>query len=290
MPNFCAKFFTNEVEAEKIFNELDQIDDNSQFTFTIFQSNDDDHWCVELLFLNFGEKFNYSIATSLTEGKVNLENFQINELPEEDWVAKSLKSLKPICIGRFFVYGSHDRGVIPGGVIPIEIEAAQAFGTGHHETTLGCLDEISRLLNLRKFYSALDVGTGTGLLSIAIAKIAHIPVLATDIDSIAAKVADENIRINQVRDFVKVLCSNGVNHPVVRSHGKYDLIVANILANPLIELAAEISNQLVSNGILVLSGLQIQDESRVRSMYSAHGLVMIQRKLFNDWVVLTLQK
>ena len=142
---------------------------------------------------------------------------------------------------------------------------------------------------MRKFYSALDVGTGTGLLSIAVARIARIPVVATDIDPVAIKIADENIRINQALGFVVSVCTGSVNHPVVTGRGQYDLIVANILANPLIEMAKEVSNQLGNGGILVLSGLQIQDESRVRSMYSAHGLVMVHRRHYNEWVVLTME-
>ena len=290
MTNFCARYFTNAIEAEEIFNKLDQIDENSQFSFSIFQQGEEDEWCVEILFYGFSETFNISSAKLLIQGIVQLENFHIEELPDEDWVAKSLKALQPIHVGRFFIHGSHDRDVIPGGVIPIEIEATQAFGTGHHETTFGCLIELSRLLNLRKFYSALDVGTGTGLLSIAIARTAYIPVVATDIDPIAVKIARENIKINQVTGFVKVLCANGINHPAVTGKGQFDLIVANILANPLIEMVVEISSQLVNYGILVLSGLQIQDEPKVRARYSAHGFVMIYRKLHNNWVVLTLEK
>ena len=290
MPNYCARYHTNSREANEIFSSLDQIDDHAQFSFSIFQLDQEDDWCVELLFFGFNEIFDNSKAGALTQGKVKLENFQIVELPDEDWVSKSLKFLKPIHVGRFFIHGSHDQGVIPGGVIPIEIEAAQAFGTGHHETTAGCLVEIARLLNLRKFYSVLDVGTGTGLLSIAIARTARIPVLATDIDPIAVKVAGENIKKNKALGFVEVLCTNGVNHPVIRRSGQFDLIVANILANPLIEMAGEISKHLFNFGILVLSGLQIQDEPKVRAKYSALGFVKVHRKLHNNWIVLTLEK
>ena len=149
-------------------------------------------------FFNLGKTFDYSAADTIIQGKANLKKYEIEVLPDEDWVAKSLESLKPIQIGQFFIHGSHDRDVVPGGVIPIEIDAAQAFGTGHHESTFGCIREITRLLNSRKFYSALDIGTGTGLLSIAVAKIARIPVFATDLDPIAVNIAKENVTINQV--------------------------------------------------------------------------------------------
>ena len=104
MPNYCAKFYTNATEAEKIFNDLDQIDDNTNFTFSIFQTKEEDNWCVELLFLEFDKTFNYSLANSLIQGKANLENFQIEELPDEDWIAKSLESLKPIRVGQLFIH------------------------------------------------------------------------------------------------------------------------------------------------------------------------------------------
>ena len=290
MANFCARYFTDQTEAEEIFNYLELIDDNSQFSISIFQSSEESEWCVEILFYNLGKIFDYSTADTIIQGKVNLKKYEIEELPNEDWVAKSLESLKPIQIGQFFIHGSHDQDVVPGGVIPIEIDAAQAFGTGHHESTFGCILEITRLLNSRNFYSGLDLGTGTGLLSIAIVKVARIPVLATDIDPIAVNIAKENVAINQVRGFVKVIHADGVNHTVIRENGQFDLIVANILANPLIKMAKNISKCITKGGILVLSGLQINDETKVKSMYFAHGLVLLHRKLYNNWVVLTFEK
>ena len=290
MAIFCARYFTDKAEALEIFNNLEQIEDNTQFSISIFQSSEESEWCVEILFFNLGKTFDYSTADTVIDGKANLKKYEIEELPNEDWVAKSLESLKPIQVGQFFIHGSHDRDVVPDGVIPIEIDAAQAFGTGHHESTSGCILEIARLLNLRNFYSALDIGTGTGLLSIVIAKVARIPVFATDIDSIAVNIAKENVTINQVGGFVKVLVADGVNHSVIRGKGQFDLIVANILANPLIKMAKNISKCVVKGGVLVLSGLQINDESKVKSMFSAHGLVFLHRNLYNNWVVLTFGK
>ena len=290
MANFCARYFTDKAEAEEIFNSLEQIDENTQFSLSIFQLSEESEWCVEILFFNLGKTFDYSAADTIIQGKTNLKKYEIEVLPDEDWVAKSLESLKPIQIGQFFIHGSHDRNVVPGGVIPIEIDAAQAFGTGHHESTFGCILEITRLLNSRKFYSALDIGTGTGLLSIAVAKIARIPVFATDIDPIAVNIAKENVTINHLGGFVRVFRADGVNHSIIRENGQFDLIVANILANPLIKMAKNISKCLVKGGVLVLSGLQINDESKVKSMYSAHSLFFLHRKLYNNWVVLTFEK
>ena len=154
-------------------------------------------------------------------------------LPETDWVAAGLQALQPVFAGRFVVHGSHDRGKIPAGRVAIEIDAGQAFGTGHHGTTAGCLTVLDRLTRSRRFENPLDLGTGSGVLAIALARILRRPVLATDIDPLAVRIAAENAAINCVGHLVRTVTAAGMKHPAIRERAPFDLIVANILAEPL---------------------------------------------------------
>lgn len=156
----------------------------------------------------------------------------VDPLPDQDWIRLSQQGLPPVRAGRFFIYGAHDRGKVPDGVIPIRIEAGLAFGTGHHETTTLCLGVLSDLSH-RKFSRVLDLGSGTGLLAIGAAKLWKRPVLASDIDPVAVEVIDENARANGVGPLVKSVVADGLIHPVLAAAAPCDLIMANILAGPL---------------------------------------------------------
>src|SRR5690606_1369745 len=147
--------------------------------------------------------------------------------PEVDWVAKSLEGLAPVTAGGFYVYGSHETGEPPAGLVPIRIDAAQAFGTGHHETTTGCLEAIDRALKRRRYRAMLDIGTGTGVLAIALAKRTRTPVLATDIDPVAVRTAVDNARQNEVGNYIIAVEASGLDHRQIASGAPYDLIVAN---------------------------------------------------------------
>ena len=165
----------------------------------------------------------------------------IAELPETDWVAKSLAGLKPVRAGRFLVHGGHDRAAVKPNDISIEIEAGEAFGTGHHGTTAGCLAAIADLAKARPIRNALDVGTGSGVLAIAIARLTKARVLASDIDPVATRVAAANVRLNGVAARVRPITAQGLSGRLFRERAPYDLIVANILAGPLAALAPAIS-------------------------------------------------
>ncbi|UXN72264.1 50S ribosomal protein L11 methyltransferase [Devosia sp. A8/3-2] len=157
--------------------------------------------------------------------------------PEINWVAKSLEGLAPVIAGGFYVYGSHETGPVPGGLTPMRIDAAQAFGTGHHETTTGCLEAIDKVLKRRRPRVLLDVGTGTGVLAIAPAKRLRLPVIASDIDPIAVTTTIENAQQNGVGKFIIGIEATGLTNPTIAGNAPYDLIVANILAGPLTALA-----------------------------------------------------
>ncbi|MFI5411464.1 50S ribosomal protein L11 methyltransferase [Kaistia sp. UC242_56] len=216
--------------------------------------------------------------------------FTVAELPDEDWVAKSLEGLKPVRAGRFLVHGSHDRDKIQPGDIAIEIEAGEAFGTGHHGTTAGCLEEIDRLGKIHDYKSILDLGTGTGVLAIAIAKAWEKPVLATDIDPIATRVTAENAALNGVGDKIEAATAEGFGNPVMAASAPFDLVVANILAGPLIALAPEIVQHLAPQATVVLSGLLVAQGPGVTAAYEAEGMKLVRQGEQEGWLTLTLER
>lgn len=215
--------------------------------------------------------------------------FSVDPVVEVDWVARSLEGLDPVRAGRFFVYGSHDAGKVPAGVIPLLVDAGQAFGTGHHETTTGCLEFISEILRPGIRLNALDIGTGTGVLAIAIAKLARCHVLASDIDPVAIRVTRANARKNGVAPFTAAVTAKGFGHPALRARAPYDLIVANILARPLVSLAPAFAAYLKVGGTLILSGTLRSQETMVTSAMRSQGLFLRARKPRGDWVTLRIQ-
>ena len=198
--------------------------------------------------------------------------------------------------GRFFVYGAHDAGEVPAGVIAIRIEAGLAFGTGHHETTALCLQALSHIArgrgprSVRRPRSVLDLGCGTGVLAIAAAKLWRKTVLATDIDAIAVEVARENAVANDVGPLIRAAVADGFTSPAIRASAPFDLICANILAGPLTKLAPDLSAALARRGIAVLSGLLRNQENQVLSATRPHGLVL--RRTYRDgpWSALVLER
>ena len=213
--------------------------------------------------------------------------FDQEDLEDQDWVALSLEGLKPVRAGRFFVHGAHDTARIPAGAVSVEIEAGQAFGTGHHGTTAGCLEALEALLRRRSFQNMFDMGTGTGLLAIALAKACHQPVLASDIDAVSVKVASENAALNRVANWLQIVEADGMHHPAIRDNAPFDLIVANILAGPLMQMAGEIGGQLAAGGSLILSGILDEQADRVVAAYIARGLKLQRSASREGWTTLT---
>jgi ribosomal protein L11 methyltransferase len=198
--------------------------------------------------------------------------------------------LKPVVAGRFLLHGSHDRSASAKGRIAIEIDAGQAFGTGHHPTTHGSLLALDRLMSARRFVRPLDLGTGSGVLAIAMAKVLKCPVMATDIDPLAIAVAIENARLNHVAGVVCFAAAAGVDSAAIRAAAPYDLVAANILAEPLRRLAPRLAPLVAKGGMLVLSGLLPNQRERVVAAYGAQGIRLVSARIFEGWAVLVLRK
>ena len=201
----------------------------------------------------------------------------------------SLEDLVPVPAGRFVVHGAHDRARIPGNKLGIEIEAALAFGTGHHGTTRGCLLLLDHVLKARRPQRVLDLGTGTGVLAIAAAKAMHRNILASDIDAPSVKVARENARLNGAGNRVQAIRATGFAAPDFARHGPFDLVLANILANPLRQLAGPMTKHLAPSAHVILSGLLNHQAGAVIAAYRARGLVPVRHLKIEGWSSLLLR-
>jgi ribosomal protein L11 methyltransferase len=206
----------------------------------------------------------------------------------KDWVRASLEDLVPVPAGRFVVHGAHDRARVPPNKLGIEIEAALAFGTGHHGTTRGCLLLLDHVLKARKPQRVLDLGTGTGVLAIAAAKALRRGVFASDIDAPSVRVARENARLNGTGDLVQVIRATGFSAPDFAAHGPFELVLANILANPLRQLAGPMTRHLAPKALVILSGLLNHQATGVIAAYRARGVVPVRHLKIEGWSSLLL--
>ena len=210
--------------------------------------------------------------------------------PEVNWVAKSLEGLAPVIAGGFYVYGSHETAPVPEGLTPMKIDAAQAFGTGHHETTTGCLEAIEALLTERTPMRMIDIGTGTGVLAIALAKRLEAVILATDIDPIAVTTTIDNAVENGVGEQIDAIEATGLDHDEITARAPYDLVVANILAGPLTELAPGVGSITQPGGTAILSGILNTQADGVIAAYQAAGFALKDHLKRKDWTTLVLEK
>jgi ribosomal protein L11 methyltransferase len=209
-------------------------------------------------------------------------------LADADWLAMALSGLPPVRAGRFFVYGMHDRGRLPASTVNLRIEAGAAFGTGHHGTTVGCLQAYDRLIKARKFNKVLDVGAGTGLLAIAAARTGAKLAVGTDIDKPSVRIAKENAEVNKAN--ARFVHASGLSNMLVARNAPYDLVFANILARPLISLAQDIKQALVPGGTVILSGLLRTQERMVKAAYLSRGFKVVSRIHRDAWATLVLQR
>ena len=218
--------------------------------------------------------------------------FVVSEVPEVDWVAHVRRELAPVEAGRFFVYGSHDADKVPtDGRIPLQIEATVAFGTGHHNTTLGCLLAWDRLYDAgTRPARVADIGCGTAVLAMAAAKLLpEATIMASDIDKVAVDVALANTDINGLSGRIACLEAAGFAHPDLQK-AQFDLVFANILKGPLIELAPEMAQHTAPQGLVILSGLLVVQAEAVTAAYVASGFTPVSRDDLGEWSALVLRR
>ena len=230
-------------------------------------------------------------ALALLEATFGAKPFAISEVPETDWVAHVRRELAPVEAGRFFVYGSHDADQLPEGRVGLLIDAAMAFGTGHHGTTLGCLHAFDSLLNGGEtFADVADIGCGTAVLAMAAARATDATVIASDIDPVAVDVAEANMKANDMAGAVTCVAAAGFDEPALAQAAPFDLIFANILKGPLIMLAPDMAAHIKSAGHVILSGILNEQADEVIQVYTDSGFNLVNRDEISDWTTLTLQQ
>lgn len=221
-------------------------------------------------------------------------DFVVSELPETDWVAHVRRELSPVEAGRFFVYGSHDADKVPAGKVALLIEAAMAFGTGHHATTLGCLKALDRLVTDGfKAQNVADIGCGTAVLAMAAAHVwtgSDTLILASDIDQVAVDVAQSNVDANDLTGRINCVEAAGFAHPELRGAAPYDLVFANILKGPLIGLAPDMYESLAPGGYAILSGILNPQADEVIAVYRDLGFNLVDNSQIVDWSTLVLRR
>lgn len=283
-------FATDKTVAERLYALMEIAFEDDGFPLAIFAADEEERVHEVSVYVDEDVEATEARIQALAGEAGDKVELQREVLGDVDWVARSLEGLKPVRAGRFLVHGSHDRARRRIPDIGIEIEAGLAFGTGHHGTTSGCLDMIDRVVTREKPRNALDLGTGSAVLAIGLAKLARIPVLATDIDAVAVEVARENAHINGVGHLVETATATGFHHPVFAAGKPFDLIVANILAGPLMKLAPDMARHVAPNGSLVLSGILDRQRNAVLAAYVGQSFRHMRTLHREGWVTLWLKR
>jgi ribosomal protein L11 methyltransferase len=274
--------------AKRMVDVLTEVFFEGEAAVVAFEQPDG-RWDVAL---HFAEAPDQALLRQLVAGAANAEianTIAYDTVEAKDWVKASLEDLAPVPAGRFVVHGAHDRARVAPNKLGVEIEAALAFGTGHHGTTRGCLLLLDHVLKADRPKRVLDLGTGTGVLAIAAAKAMHRNVLASDIDAPSVRVARENARLNGAGPLVQVIRATGFSAPEFSAHGPFDLVLANILANPLRQLAGPMSGHLAPKAFVILSGLLNHQAGAVAASYRARGLVPLRHLRIEGWSSLLLR-
>ncbi|MER8845587.1 50S ribosomal protein L11 methyltransferase [Mesorhizobium australicum] len=282
-------FTTGKIEAERIFAALETAFEDEGLPIAVLEVDEDADIHEVSLYADGDVEAVEARLNDVLAGLALSRPVEREALPDIDWVARSLEGLKPVRAGRFFVHGAHDRRKRHSGELAIEIEAGLAFGTGHHGTTAGCLEMLEKVVRREHPRNALDLGTGSAVLAIAVAKLAHIPVLATDIDPVAVKVAAANARLNHVKGLIETVTAPGFHHPIFARRAPFDLIVANILARPLMRLAPQMAGHIALGGSIVLSGILDRQRDAVISAYVGQNFRHVSTLHREGWVTIHLK-
>jgi ribosomal protein L11 methyltransferase len=288
-PTTVARLSCDETTARRLAAFLGESLDAADSACAAFE-DDAGHWQVAIHFRNAPDEAGLRDLVKLAAGEAAADALSIERVPANDWVVESLAGLKPVRAGRFVVHGAHDRAGLRANEIGIEIEAALAFGTGHHGTTRGCLLALGDLMKRRRAVNVLDIGTGTGVLAIAAARLLRKRVAAGDIDPVAVRAARENARRNRTASVITFVRAVGTRAQVIRERGPYDLIFANILMGPLTRLAVPVRGLAAPRAHVVLSGLLPSHANAVASIYGAQGLVLERRTVLEGWVTLVMRR
>ena len=299
-----ARLSSDASTAQKIADALAESFEAEQFATSAFEEAPG-RWSLAIHFRQRPDEAAVRALIACAAGTSAAHALTFETLAPTDWVSKSLEGLTPVEAGRFVVHGAHHRAHVRANRIGIEIEAALAFGTGHHDTTHGCLLALDRIVKGRRRKRdksalstvprkrqrravVLDIGTGTGVLAIAAAKALRRPVLASDIDARAVAIARDNARINRVGALVRVVHAAGLHAAPLRARAPYGLIFANILLDPLKALATPMARLVAANGQIVLSGLLAAQAGAAIASYRARGLALVRRITLEDWATLVL--
>jgi ribosomal protein L11 methyltransferase len=287
-----ARLVTDADTARRLSDGLMEVFDTEETAVATFEEGGElaGLWAVEIYFERPPD--HGAVRTLLRDlaGDAACEHMAFATVAARDWVAQSLAGLAPVPAGRFVIHGAHDRYRIPPNRTGVEIEAAVAFGTGHHGTTRGCLLALDRILQRCSPRRILDVGCGTGVLSIAAGLATRQRVQAGDIDPISVRVAHDNVRLNRASAFVRVIRANGIADSRVRAGAPYDLVFANILLGPLRQLATPIHEVTAPGAHVVISGLLSSQGRAALAAYRARGFVLERRIVLDGWVTLVLAR
>ena len=284
-----ARLAADQATARRLGDALAESFEDQGAATAAFE-NADGRWTFAIYFPEAPNQTAVRALVALASDAKTANALIFEKAEAKDWVAASLAGLAPVDAGRFVVHGRHDRARVRGSRIGIEIEAALAFGTGHHGTTRGCLLVLDGLVKKHRARHVLDVGTGAGVLAIAAAKALRRPVLASDIDPLAVRVARENARLNKSGALVEIIHAGGLQHRRFRARRAFDMIFANILLGPLKLMARPLARLLAPGGRVVLSGLLAAQANAVLAAHRAQGLALERRIVLEGWMTLVMQR
>ena len=285
-PIYLVHLAADEPRARRIANLLGDSFDPLDAAVAAF-AGAGGRWQVDAYFRSRPDLAALRALVAAASDDATAQKLTLERLADRDWVLHSLTGLKPVEAGRFVVHGAHDRDAVRNR-IGIEIEAAQAFGTGHHGTTRGCLVALDAVIRRRRPRHILDLGTGSGVLAIAAALALRSPVLATDIDLVSSRIARRNAQLNRAGAWVTALQARGLNARTVVERAPYDLVLANILLSPLLRLVAPVARTLMPGAHVILSGLLPTQANAVVAACRSQGLALERRILLDGWVTLLL--
>jgi ribosomal protein L11 methyltransferase len=294
MDTTLARLTCDEPTARRIAAYLGESLDPQTVACSAFEMDggplNEGPWQVTIHFTSAPDEAAVRALVELAAGTMAAAALAFEPVPAADWVGLSLAGLKPVQAGRFMVHGAHDRAKVAANRIGIEIEAALAFGTGHHGTTRGCLLAIDNLAKRGRARRVLDLGTGSGVLAIAAAKLDAETVVACDIDPQAIASARANARLNRTGGNIKFVRAAGCGNSGIRTRAPYDLILANILLGPLVRMATPLSRLVAPHGRIVLSGLLAKHAHSALAAYRTQGLSLERRILLDGWTTLVMRR